>query len=226
MPSFSDEIAKAAEGLSRFNRELPPRDSMGRFTGAGGGSTGGSFGGAAFGSAPSGSTLSGSLASGAASSTPWGAIASAAWQTAKFLGPAAEQYAITGTAAGFATGVTQSLLGAANNTTVGNLLLQATGVNAAMETTGRAGARVGAVTEDLARYGIQVSDEFRERLFKVDLEQENRVTTERGKVQALSGSAEAIREAKPEGAGGVFDAILGILRNIEGRLSSFGGGKN
>jgi len=224
--SFTEEVNKAAEGLQKFNQALRPRDELGRFVSGGGASGGGGGGGGGFGG---GISLGGGRAGLAAGGLAGGALAAGGLaidglnSAARFLTPAANAFATTGTSQGVASAVNSSLINAVGSTAIGGLILAGSGVAAAQETTQRAAGRVGAVTEDLARYGIEVSDDFRKRLADSQLEQEKRVSTERGKVQELLGSTDALERAKPEGAGAVFDSILGVLKSIESKINGRGG---
>lgn len=137
---------------------------------------------------------------------------------ARFATTAANAYAVTGSAQAFASGITSSLVGAAENTALGGLLLGATGISAARGTNQRAGAATLDVTEDLARIGVSVSEEQRQRFFDRNQEIEKRVTEERGKVEAIQNSAKELDDAKPAGAGGGFDRIAKLLESIEGLL--------
>lgn len=227
MASFSEEVSKATEGLKKFNQAL----SAGQRFDAHGAAKALSPSGSPGGGLPALPGLGGGAISKAgAIGLAIGAGAEAAGTVAQALTPAAKAFHASGTSAGVATAVTNQLLDSVQDTRIGAFALAVTGVSTARETTQRAGARVGAVTEDLARYGVTVSDEFRQRLANTAIEQEKRVTTERGKVDALTGSAAALDAARPDSAkggamGAGFDAIVGVLSRIEGLLRSNGGGR-
>ena len=218
--SFAEALAVAARELHQAAKEL-------RHGGAGGaagiaGGAGGGLSGVAGAVAGGRSALAAAGPAGIALAAG-GAAIDAVNGAARFLTPAANAFATTGTSQGVASAVNSSLINAVGSTAIGGLILAGSGVAAAQETTQRAAGRVGAVTEDLARYGIEVSDDFRKRLSDVSLEQEKRVTTERGKVQELLGSTDALERARPEGAGAVFDGILSVLKSIESKINSRGG---
>lgn len=230
--SFSDELKKATDSLKQFNEELSrrareqPRDELGRFVAAGAGGRPG-IAGLALGAAATGSVEGGVLA---AMGGPAGmALAAGSLalrmgaEVARFATPGANAFAITGSTQAVAASVNQQLLDRVGNTAIGGFALAVSGVASAREVTGRAGARVGAVTEDLARAGVNVSDDYRQRLASTAIEQERRVERERAKVAALTGSADALEKAMPEhGFGG--EAILAVLRNIERALTTRSGG--
>jgi hypothetical protein len=227
--SFADEIKEATRLLPAFNAALR---GAGRGGSAGGlaGAPGGGGGGAL------GSVLGGVMGKGggfAAAAGPAGlAIAGAsmafdaAAAGARFMTPAASAYAVTGSSQAFGSAVTQSTIGAIQGNAFGGLILGATGVTAAADTNQRAGQSVLNTTEDLARIGVNVSDGQRQKLFDIAQEQEKRVTEERGKVAALAGSAAELRDAKPAGAGGGFDAVVSALQSIESLLRGLVGGRN
>lgn len=211
--SLEDEVrslAVAAKELSAAAKDLK-----------GGGGGGGVGGGVAAGRSFVGATGPGGVALAAA-----GLAADAINGAASFLTPAANAYAVTGSSAALATAVNQSLLGAVGNTAIGGFALALTGVSAAKETTERAGRDVSSVTEDIARYGEEVSPELRKSLADVALEQEKRVTKERGEVAALTGSTEALKDARPAGAGAGFDMVVSVLERIENAINSWGGGRH
>lgn len=217
--SFAEAMAIAAKELHEAARELRALGGPGGAAAGGAGSLAASVAGGVAGGR---SAIAAAGPAGIALAAG-GVAADAVNGAARFLTPAANAFATTGTSQGVASAVNSSLIGAVGSTAIGGLLLAGSGVAAAQETTQRAAGRVGAVTEDLARYGVEVSDDFRKRLADVSLEQEKRVGTERGKVQALLGSTDALEKARPEGAGAVFDAILSVLRSIETKINSRGG---
>lgn len=214
--SFAEALAVAARELHAAAREI--RGSGGIGAGAGGSAAAGVFG------AVSGGRSAVALPGPAGIAAIGAGVALDALDGARrFLTPAANAFATTGTSQGVASAVNQSLIGAVGSTAIGGLLLAGSGVAAAQETTQRAAGRVGAVTEDLARYGVEIADDFRKRLADVSLEQETRVGKERGKVQELLGSTDALEKARPEGAGATFDAMLSVLRSIESKIVARGG---
>jgi hypothetical protein len=216
--SFAEEIRAATQALSGFTAALR-LGGLGAGAGAGGavGAMAGIAGarGALAGAGPAGLALAGATL---------GFEAAAAG--ARFLTPAASQFAITGSSQGFASAVTASVLGAAQNTAIGGLVLGATGVAAPIETNQRAGQSVLSVTEDLARIGVNVSPRQRQRLFDVAQEQEARATEERARVAEIANSATALAKAKPAGAGEGFDAIVSALQSIENVVRNVVGGRN
>jgi len=219
--SFAEALAIAARELHAAAREMRS-GGIGGGGGSGGVIAGGSAAGV-FGAVAGGRSAIGAAGPAGIALAAGGAAVDAVNGAARFLTPAANAFATTGTSQGVASAVNSSLINAVGSTAIGGLILAGSGVAAAQETTQRAAGRVGAVTEDLARYGIEVSDDFRKRLSDVSLEQEKRVTTERGKVQGLLGSTDALERARPEGAGAVFDSILGVLKSIESKINSRGG---
>jgi len=230
--NFAEELKKAADGLSKFNAELSkrassqPRDELGRFVSAGGGGAAGGLGGLAgiVGGVAGGKGFLAAAGPLGAAIAAGGMVADAVNAGAKFFTPAASAYAVTGSAQGFASAVTQSTLSAVGGTSLGGLLLGATGVSAAQDTNQRAGAAVGNVTEDLARIGVGVSGAQRQRLFDIAQEQEKRVTEERARIAEIAGSAAELSDAKPAGAGAGFDAVVSALNSIESLLRGLVGG--
>lgn len=218
--SFAEALAVAARELNQAAKEL--RRSGGGAGAAGVGSGGSDLAGIAGAVASGRSTIAAAGPAGIALAAG-GVALDGINSAARFLTPAANAFATTGTSQGVASAVNQSLIGAVGSTAIGGLLLAGSGVAAAQETTQRAAGRVGAVTEDLARYGVEIADDFRKRLADVSLEQETRVGKERGKVQELLGSTDALEKARPEGAGAVFDAMLTVLRSIESKIVARGG---
>lgn len=213
MASFSDELREASRALVQFRSTL--NDTSG--SGAGRGFAGGIGGSGPFlaASGPAGIAL----ASGAAALRGINAAA-------EFATPAANAYAVTGSSAALSSAVTQSILGSIGNTSLGGFALAATGLGAAQTVNQRAGDQVLGVTRDLARFGIEVNRESRERLVREATAQQARVLREEAEVQALTGSAEALKNAKPAGAGDTFDAGVAVLERIEALLRSLGGGRS
>ncbi|MCO5167879.1 MAG: hypothetical protein M9894_16165 [Planctomycetes bacterium] len=103
---------------------------------------------------------------------------------------------------------------------------QITGMRQTSQTLDRAQARVGAVTEDLARYGIEVDPELRSGLAKTAVEQEKRVQTERGRVAAEIGSSDNIGEAMPNAIGEALSSLDSTLKQILAAVGRFTGGGN
>lgn len=165
----------------------------------------------------------GGLALGATGALVGGGIA-LAQGAAEFFTPAARAYSLTGSSAAFSSAVTQSTLGAIGSNTFGAFALAATGVEAQNQINLSAAERVSGITAQLARYGVQVSDEERSRLIGVAQEQEGRAAKEAAKVYAEAGSVEALKAAKPEGAGAGYDAIVSVLERIETLMKAFGSG--
>lgn len=157
------------------------------------------------------------------------AAAGVAWRginaAAGFATPAANAYAVTGSSAALAASVTQGALSAVGNTSIGGFALALTGVSAANEVNQSAASRVKSITGDLARFGVEVSDDQRKRLFSEAAAQERRRQKEEAKVDALAGSAESLRQSRPDGAGAGFDRMVAILERIETAMRSFGGGR-
>lgn len=103
---------------------------------------------------------------------------------------------------------------------VGRVLSEASGAAGLERQLAGTQQRVLDVTGDLARYGIEVSPEFREGLAKGFGEQEKRVEAER---RAVAG--EVGKLANPEivaGAEKAFGAVEGLLREILDAIRSFG----
>jgi hypothetical protein len=232
--SFNEAVRKLTEAMEK-NTEAQerPRDELGRFvsTGAGGSGSGSAAGGGGNMAGLIGGVMGkggGFLAAAGpagAALAVGGALVGAAADTARFLTPAAKAFAATGTSQGFASGVTGSLIGAAENTAIGGLVMALTGVSQAKETNDRAGGQVKNVTEQMARAGMNVPDKLRQQLADTAMEQERRVATERGKVDAITNSAENLAKSKPEGAGDGFDSVVSMLVRIEQAIKSLVGGK-
>lgn len=218
--AFAEELDKASRALARFVSSLDEAQGAGgggrgRGGSLGGGLIGGLSGGRGFLAAggPAGLALAGA-----------GALYGAAEDAARFSTPAARAFSVTGSSASLAVGVSNSVLDAVQGNAFGGLLLGATGVSAARDTASRAGARTVGVTEQLARVGINVPDETRQRLFDTALQQERRVTQERQRVDDLAGSADAIDRARPAGAGEGFDSVVSAIRSLENTVKSLSGG--
>lgn len=223
MAGFKDELDKATASLEKFNRALGMATG-GMATGGGssgaagvGGGTGGGLGSSGLGM----SGFGGPLLAGAGMAA--GLIGGAITSAAQFATPAATAFSVTGSSAAFASGVTNSLVSGIAGNAIGGLILGGSGITAAADTNKRAGARVGDITEQMARIGIPVSDEFRKGLIDVAQEQEKRVTTERGKIAAALGGAKGLAGAKPDGAGKEFDEIVKLLTKIEAHVSHIPG---
>jgi hypothetical protein len=208
MASFNEEIKEATKALQAFS-------------GATRSATGG---------------VNGTGASGAgrearpASATPsnlGSSVAGGVGTVASFLTPAANAFGIAGSSAGLSEAVSASALDAFRKTGIGGFALAAVGGAGALDSTARAGAATSSITEDLARIGVNVSDQQRQGLFRASLEQEKRVQREQAEVTKLSTSLDAIESARPDGAGKGFDAMIAILWGIQRaveKISSFSGG--
>jgi hypothetical protein len=207
MASFSEEIREATRLLAAFNGELR-------------GVAGGGRGQGATGRSASSSMMAGVSSGGGgflAASGPAGvALAGASLLNAgaRALTPAANAYAVTGTAQGFASGVTSSMLSAIEGTGIGGFLLGLSGVGAARQTNRSAGEATSDVTASLAAMGVEVSDAERQELFDVNQAIQKRITAEKGKVTAIAEAAGELPDAKPDGGKG-FDTIVSILTSIE-----------
>jgi hypothetical protein len=114
---------------------------------------------------------------------------------------------------------------------IGNIL----GATQAGNVLDRAGGSVSGVTGDLARYGIEVSDEFRSGLVNTAVEQERRVENENQAVMAALGDPGVIGKAGAKGtvvsAAGTFAedirSLVEIAKEIKDKLGSiFGGGSS
>lgn len=110
---------------------------------------------------------------------------------------------------------------------VGNVL----GASQASNVLDRAGGRVAGVTGDLARYGMEVDDEFRQRTIEIAIEQERRVEDERQRTIAAMGDPAALGGAFAGGtAGQAFgtfaEDIRSTLRDIRDSLRGLVGGSN
>lgn len=215
---FNDEISRATNELEKFTRAL---QVSGRSIGVGGiGAAGGGGVGASLGlgrAAALGGAL-GLIGSGASAAA--GAAVDAVSRVASFASPAATTYAATGSSQSFAQAVTGSLLSAVGGTSLGGLLLGGTGIQSALTTNQNAAARVGQLTEQIARVsGQSVNPAVRERLFGVIQKQERAVTEEREALGAIATSADKLEGAKPKGAGEDFDRLVSLLQNIESNTS-------
>lgn len=214
MASFAEELRQAAKDLSHAAKDLSNAGKGGgggamsggavSFGGAGAG-VGAGIGAAAFAGGPMGMALAG----GAAALNAVSAGASA-------LTPAASAFAMSGTAQGLASGVTQSLIGAAQGTSVGGLLLGGMGVTGANRTNMSAAERTKQVTGDLAAYGIEVSPEFRQRTFDVAQAQEGRRNAENEKVDAIE-AVKQLGESTPEGRAALAEHVAALRRYAEAR---------
>jgi hypothetical protein len=218
--SFNDQIREATRNLSAFNSALRMA------SGSGGGGGGGGAAGMVAGMAGGKGFLAAAGPLGLAMAGASMAVDAAA-AGAQFLTPAARGFAITGSSASLAVGITQSTISALGSNPFTNLLTQPLQVS--NEVAQRAGQGVLGVTEDLARIGVRVSDKQRRALADISAEQENRVTEERQKVQDIVGSADFLQKVMPggEGANPVNQQILSVLMSIENLISRGPiGGKN
>lgn len=99
---------------------------------------------------------------------------------------------------------------------IGNIL-GATQAGSVLE---RAGERVTDVTGDLARYGIEVPDEFRQGLVRTAVEQERRVEDERQAVMSALGDPDVIgraggRNTLVQGVGTFAEDIRELLNTVK-----------
>lgn len=103
---------------------------------------------------------------------------------------------------------------------VGEFAAEVSGLNRADRVLGGAAERTLDVTADLARYDIEVDDEFRKRTLDIAIEQEKRVEDERAKV---SGAAFA-----PGNVAGIVgeqgERLLKLVEQIVEKLSGLGSG--
>jgi hypothetical protein len=105
---------------------------------------------------------------------------------------------------------------------VGRIFSEASGLKGLERTLAGTQGRVEDVTLDLARYGIDVAPDFRQRLVDEALEQERRVEVERKAVAGAVGAAapsEALAQAEQ-----FMGRLEGLLKRIADRIESFTGG--
>lgn len=99
---------------------------------------------------------------------------------------------------------------------IGNLL----GATQAGRVLERAGGRVTDVTSDLARYGIEVSDEFRQDLVRTAVEQERRIENENQAVMSVLGDPDVIgraggRNTLVQGVGTFAEDIRELVNTVK-----------
>jgi len=210
--AFSDEIAKATDALREFTDELAAAGRASRS--GGGGGPGGGGGGGGF-SLPGLGRLGGRGLAGLGAAA---GVAGLALGAANALDPAVGLAVQSGSLGGFASGLNRSALGAlASIPLIGAL----SGADRTQRVAEASIAQAGAPLEDLARYGVEVSDELIDSQLEVARAQQKRIDTVRGRVTAAGFSAEGIEDA---GEGTGVAALLGTLREILDAIRSFGGG--
>lgn len=106
---------------------------------------------------------------------------------------------------------------------VGSFISEAIGASDALDVIGRTQARVSSITEDLARAGVAVPDEFRQSLIDRNLEREKRVQDERDRVAAELGNFNNIQKA---GGDSLFSQMVGLLGEIRDSLKGSVGATN
>lgn len=103
---------------------------------------------------------------------------------------------------------------------VGEFAAEVSGLNRADRVLGSAADRTLDVTGDLARYGIDVSNDFRKGLLDTAIEQEKRVEDERAKV-----SGAAYSPGNVAGLVGEQGArLIGLVERLLSAVEGFGGG--
>lgn len=110
---------------------------------------------------------------------------------------------------------------------VGEIGAELSGLNRANNVLGAASGRVADVTGDLRRYNIDVADDFRSDLLRVNIEQEERVEAERRMVAGAAFTRENLIAAKanPAAAAAVTPQEgVDVLKAILDLLRTFGGG--
>lgn len=137
------------------------------------------------------------------------------------------QVASTGEFSSIVSGATRAGIHAIRDTEiegvkVGEYAAEVSGLNRAERILGSAADRTSAVTGDLARYGIEVSDSFRSGLLQTQIEQEKRVDNERAKV-----SAEAFGPGNVAGlVGDQGSRLLGAVEKIASLIDRLTGGSS
>lgn len=130
--------------------------------------------------------------------------------------------------AGLANLSQAAIRGLRNQGLGGSLAAELSGLNRAENVLGAASGRVADVTGDLRRYNIDVPDDFRSDLLKVNIEQEERVEAERRRVAGAAYSRENLTAAgaNPAAAAAITAAqeSAGLLKAIFDLLRTFGGG--
>lgn len=193
--SFRGELDEATRALEEFSRAARQaargRGTQSRGAGGGGAGSGGAAGGRRFGAMARGALAGGLLAA--------GAFAIRTARTASLRGDTFQQQAQADIAR----------LGSRFDPRLQNRI----------EPIDRAADRVASITENIARFGGQVSDEQRQRMFDVFNKQEGRVQAERNAIARLAnaGVAQAGR-----GTPGVAEAqkAIELLQQIQDALAN------
>lgn len=111
---------------------------------------------------------------------------------------------------------------------VGEIGAELSGLNRANNVLGAASSRTADVTGDLRRYNIDVPDDFRSDLLKVNIEQEERVEAERRRVAGAAYTRENLTAAGANSAAAAAvtaaQETSSTLKAIFDLLRSFGGG--
>lgn len=223
--ALREDLDGVSRALARFKQELESTTrSLPGLGGGGGGSAG--LGGAGLGSGGGGGSSLG-LALGAGRGGALGALGGAAGIAGGALGvanavaPFAEVAANNFGAAGAGSavgGVLRTggeLLQSAGP--IGSFLSEITGVSDALDVRGRTASRVKGVTTELARAGVEVDDELRQKLIDRTLSEEKRVQQESERVDAELDKPENLGKASESGTlFGILNEMLSLLRQNNG----------
>lgn len=98
---------------------------------------------------------------------------------------------------------------------LGSFVSELTGASDTLDVIGRTKGRVSGITEDLARAGVGVPDDFRQALIDRTLDQEKRVQDERQRVEGELGKFGNIQKA---GGDSAFSSMIGLLSEIRDSL--------
>lgn len=216
--AFSDEIARATDALREFTDELAAAGRASRSGGGGGPGGGGGGGGGGFGGLPGIGRLGGRGLAGLAGLGAAAGVAGLAVGAANALDPAVGLAVQSGSLQGFTSGINRSLLGAVSSIPLIGAL---SGADRTQRVAEASIAQAGSPLEDLARYGVEVSDELIDSQLEVARTQQKRIDTVRGRVTAAGFSAEGIASA---GEGTGVGAVVSVLNQILDAIKSFGGG--
>lgn len=198
MASLSEELNKAAEGLSKFNRQI---ESLNRSSGNG--LNGGTAFQAGIGAAFGGAVLN--LASGAA-----GAIGSG-------LRPAANVFGSTGNASDAASVLESSVFESLSKSNLGGLAAGLTGNSRLITSKISAREEVGDALAPLARAGVPIGDDFLQGFIDQKVKQSEREFDFRQRVVAGTGvDAGEVADNASKRLADAIDRLIGVLDNIPG----------
>lgn len=214
--SFRQELEASAAALGKFREAVESAGSAAEGFGGGDDSGGGAVGARGRG-AGAGGLLRGLAKSGLTAALALGAEGAAALGEAAT--PALSAFQATGSAnAAGGAGLLSLAEQFRSSGSIGAFVSEAIGASDALDVLGRTKQRSGAVLEELARAGVEVDDDLRQKVIDRDLAAEKRVQDERERIEGELSKTGRIQEAA--GADTGFAQIAGLLERILGALEN------